>query len=414
MTFIKSSPLMIFMTLITLSLCSCGSNEDSAGIDASGSPIASQGTIDGFGSVIVNGIRFDSSKALVLVNGQTATEDDLRTGYQVTVTGSLVENGSGIAEKIEFYPELVGEITEINTQKNEILVSDFLVKVNSRTLYGNDDDLAGLKIGDKVQISGHQDNDQLITATRIDLDTGLTTNFIQLSGEISNLNASLHQFTLANTLINYSGASLINIYGYQLNNKMRVTVKGVKNTNGQIQAQQIYNLNFDVNSDIQHLELEGHITRFTSATDFEVNGVRCTTNSQTQYEFASSKNLKEDESVEISGKKDANGVLVISRVQFDLEDKNDVEGEVTSISINSGYVATGSIQIGNVTIKTTSSTRYEDRSDSFYRRFNLSSIAVGDYLFVTGCTKNGEYIASKIERRSPTAGFTDSHPNRKK
>ncbi len=419
MKLIQPFSVCLIISLITLQLTSCGSGEDTAGIDASGSPIASQGTIDGFGSVIVNGIRFDSSKALILVNGQAATEDDLRTGYQVTVTGILHENNAAIAEKIEFYPELAGEITYIDKNKNQIVVSGRLVQINFRTLFGSSiesNNLDGLSIGDKVQISGHQNTTQLLTATRIDIDTELTANLVQLSGEISNLNESLHQFTLADTVINYAGASLINIYGYQLNNRMRVSVKGIKGSNNEIQAQQIYDLNYEVGSDIPHLELEGRITQFTSPTDFEVNGVRCTTNSQTEYEFAAASNLTVDASIEISGTKDSNGVLVADQIQFDNQDENHVEGQVVSIHINSGYIPTGSIQIGNVTIKTTSSTRYEDRSDLFNRRFNLSSIMVGDYLSVTICNQNGELVASKIERFNMnfSAPDRDRDPKRKK
>ena len=108
--------------------------------------------------------------------------------------------------------------------------------------------------------------------------------------------------------------------------------------------------------------------------------------------------------------------MVADQIQFDNQDENHVEGQVVSIHINSGYIPTGSIQIGNVTIKTTSSTRYEDRSDLFNRRFNLSSIMVGDYLSVTICNQNGELVASKIERFNMnfSAPDRDRDPKRKK
>ena len=38
------------------------------------------GTLDGFGSVIVNGVRYDTSQATFIVNGETATEDQLAVG----------------------------------------------------------------------------------------------------------------------------------------------------------------------------------------------------------------------------------------------------------------------------------------------------------------------------------------------
>jgi hypothetical protein len=57
---LRATYLIGFIISLTLSLSGCGNSSGSqtAGIDGSGEPVAttSNGTIDGFGSVIVNGL----------------------------------------------------------------------------------------------------------------------------------------------------------------------------------------------------------------------------------------------------------------------------------------------------------------------------------------------------------------------
>lgn len=380
-------------------LCSCGGSDsnDSAGIDASGSPIASQGTIDGFGSVIVNGIRFDSSKATILINGQSATEDDLRVGYQVTVTGNLDANNLGSAEKIEYFPELIGEITEIDPDANQIQVLNRRVQINHRTLFASNitpNDIRGLALGDKVLVSGRLNAQQLMIATRIEL----SSNLVQLGGVISNLDLANQRFNLQDTLVNYAGANLVNIS--QLANNLRVSVRGSKDVNGNIQAQQIFNIKTEFESKIKKAEIEGRITRFVSTTDFDVNDIACTTTAQTLYQKGNSTNLILGADVEVKGSVNANGSIIANSIEFEWEDENHLEGQVTAINLSStNNIVTGSLTIGNVTIKTNSATRYEDKGEGTIRRFNLASIVVGNYLEVTGYNQNNEFIATKIERK---------------
>ena len=67
--------------------CGGGSSDD----DALGTPAptVSVGTITGFGSVIVNGVRFDDRTAEVTINDRVATAAQLRVGMVVAVEGSI-------------------------------------------------------------------------------------------------------------------------------------------------------------------------------------------------------------------------------------------------------------------------------------------------------------------------------------
>ena len=115
----------IIMLFNTTLLIACGdSTSSTAGIDGSGQPVAvaTTGTIDGFGSVIVNGTQFDSDRAQIFINNQPATENDLRAGYHVMVTGTISSDGKAVADKIEFTPNLVGSISAIDSNTKRITV----------------------------------------------------------------------------------------------------------------------------------------------------------------------------------------------------------------------------------------------------------------------------------------------------
>src|SRR5262245_1475448 len=79
---------------VALVVASCGI--DQGGID-SPSVIASQsaqtvlvsGPIDGFGSVHVNGLELDTSRAQVRIDGRAASEADLRVGQMIRVVARV-------------------------------------------------------------------------------------------------------------------------------------------------------------------------------------------------------------------------------------------------------------------------------------------------------------------------------------
>jgi hypothetical protein len=182
---------------------------------------------------------------------------------------------------------------------------------------------------------------------------------------------------------------------------MRVSVRGIKETNGDITAQQIFNIKAEFNSNIKKAEIEGKITRVGSATDFDVNGISCTTNGQTSFQHGNSINLVVGILVEVKGTVTSTGSILANSIEFEIEDENYLEGQVSSVTLAiTGDIVTGSVMIDNILIKTTSSTRYEDKGEGSVRYFNLSSVLVGDYLEVTGYNQNNEFIATKIERRT--------------
>lgn len=401
----RSIYLMGFIISLTLSLSGCGdsSSSQTAGIDGSGAPVATatttNGTIDGFGSVIVNGLRYNSDKAQVLINGETAMEDNLRVGYQVRITGIIAIDGSATADKIEFTPTLVGVIEQIDASNNTLVVLGQQVYITNNTLFDaaiSPKNITGLAVGNKILVSGALAADGSVSATRIDF---IGADQIQLTGFIHELNESNNTFKLNQQQVSFAAAQLTNIDNNRLQNGMLVTAAGVLDDNKQMQATRITQFNGHFPTAIKKVDVEGFVTRFISATDFDVAGTSITTNSQTRYDYGNVSYLKLGAKLVAKGKLDDSGKLVADNIEFEPRSNNKVSGTVTSLhTITNGDIAFGELTLDGTVIHTTFNTRYEDKGPSHIKRFNLSSIQVGDYLEVAGYSNVTEFIATKIER----------------
>ena len=115
-----SKGLLVLGTALVVA-CGGGGGDQVAGIDGGGNPapvainIVSQGTITGFGSVIVNGVRYDTSNATFTIDGSPGTESDLAVGQVVVVSGTINQAGTeGTAASVDFDDAVEGPIESID------------------------------------------------------------------------------------------------------------------------------------------------------------------------------------------------------------------------------------------------------------------------------------------------------------
>ena len=391
--------------MIALILSACGGSTDSSigGIDGSGAPVVagtiSTGAINGFGSVIVNGVRYNSDKAKILVNDQVVTEDSLHAGYQVKITGTINSDGSSTADTIEFHPNLVGSVSQINLSTQQFTLLNHQVQVNNATLFDaaiKPNFLSGLKLDDTVLVSGFIDNKGIITATRVELTA--TANR-QVMGYVSNLNEANFSFTLKNQSVNYSAASLNNFINNKITENNFVVVTGALDAKGVLQAKTLVRINNSFDKTIKTVETEGFVTRYLSASDFDVAGIPWGTNAQTSFENGSNANLAIGIALSIKGELNSTGQLIAQKIEFKKSSSNEIVGEVTGITTAStANITTGILQINGTSIQTNAKTAFEDKGSSNLKRFNFSSINMGDFLKISGYNNQGNFIATKIER----------------
>jgi len=170
----------------------CGGSSSGSGEDADNT-VASRGVVTGFGSVYVNGTRFDTTGTQFSVDDEIGDESDLRVGMIVTVKGSKNANGAtGQASHILYDNELKGPVSSITphptdaTRKTLVILGQ-TVEVNADTTIDDDGGLTfdTLQLNDVIEVSGFNSTTGLI-ATHLELQDNALE--IEITGEIENLN----------------------------------------------------------------------------------------------------------------------------------------------------------------------------------------------------------------------------------
>lgn len=384
-----------------------GSGDQIAGIDGSGSPAADNvttGTIDGFGSVIVNGVRYNTDNADITISGDASSESNLDVGVYVTVVGSVnTDNVSGTATSIHFQPNVIGVISAINENQNRLVVLGQTIRVNDETSFGDGisgGDLGGLTVGQRVRVSGPVNSSEEIIASRIDLDTG---SELEVLGSIKNLDSNNFTFSLGSLTIEYSQATFDGVSVESLINGLDIIVVGSQFSGGTLIAEIIEGEDdfFDELDEDGELEIEGLITEFSSAALFEVGHLSVSTDTSTVVLGGTLQSLGLDVYIQVFGSVDRNDVLQAEEIEILEYAELVISGIVTDIdAVDDGHIPIGTLQVQGNSFTANVETRYEDDSEMDIERFNLSDINVGDFVFIVGEEDNGNLIAIGIERLS--------------
>ena len=282
-----------------------------------------QGTITGFGSIIVNGIRFDDSSAQVVDDdGQQHSSNDLKLGMNVEVESGDIDRGtsSAKASRVRFGAAIVGPVSAISagTTPKTLTVLDQIVEVGAKTVF---DDLPNgfdsIKVGDVLEVhalldtaSGHY------LAKRIEPEPGATV--FKLRGVVANLDTTAKTFMIGGALIDFSGVT--NPPSTLANGQnVRVRLQTAKNSAGAWVAIAIQAEEREM-EDQDEAEVRGTITDFTSTTSFSVNGLPVDA-SKAKFPDGTA-GIQKGAQVEVEGAI-VNGVLVATKVE--LEDENENE-----------------------------------------------------------------------------------------
>jgi hypothetical protein len=157
-------------------------------------------------------------------------------------------------------------------------------------------------------------------------------------------------------------------------------------------------LAFDDFDEVQ-VELEGFITRFASATDFDVSGFPVRTNSGTVFDGGGPVDLALNVKVEVEGDLNSNNVLVADKV--DIRRANDLR--VTALVDEDAVGDT--IMLLGITVRVDALTRIEDKTDAEVPASDLLGvITANDYVEARGgADPSGaaDILASLLEREDP-------------
>lgn len=164
----------------------CGGGTDIAGVGTGGTGhVAGVGTggtgqvatytsgpISGFGSVIVNGVKFDDDAAQVIDDlGAALKLSTLGLGMVVEIEGTAdTVTGLGTARSIRVISLLAGQVVSIDAATGRFTVMSMTVTHDTATVWNMDDGPTILKVGDRVEIWGFLDSAAgVLRASRVEI-----------------------------------------------------------------------------------------------------------------------------------------------------------------------------------------------------------------------------------------------------
>jgi hypothetical protein len=396
----KFSTLASTLAFTTL-LSACGSSGGDAPAPDSGTntdttQTTSSGSVSGFGSVIVNGVRYDDTNvAVTLNNNANANADDLRLGMVVEVDGPVDDTGlTGTAESITARSFVQGPITAIDAAaaEDQLTVLGVTVDVNAGTIFEGAAGVAELAAGETVEIYGYGDEAGNLVATRIERNAeDQVSGEVRLIGNATAANAS--SFTINGVLVQYNAAAAINIDGGVVTDDARVVVSGTladaTATPLTIIATDVRELENSVaDQEGQRVELEGVVTTFRSETDFDVNGRPVTVATGAELEGT----VVQGSIIEVEGTV-TNGVLVATIVE--VKDpaklaKADITGPANNINTSA---QTFTMRGGRLTIQWDANTEFDDET----LPNGASSLTSNQVIEVDGRIEGNVIVAESIE-----------------
>ena len=235
-----------------------------------------EGTITGFGSVIVGGVRYDDSSASVTDDdGATRSRGDFRLGMNVQVDAGTVDraNASALALRIRLGNEIVGPVGAVDAAASTLTVLGQTVLVTTSTVF--DDSLGGglaaVRTGQVLEIYGILDPaNGRVVATRVELEDSATA--YKLRGAITALDTTAKTFSINGQVISYAGLPAANVPPGLTNGQIVRVLLATTQVNGQWVATALRG-GLRLPPALPDAKVEGAITAFTSTTSFTVNGL---------------------------------------------------------------------------------------------------------------------------------------------
>lgn len=360
------------------------------GISGSG---LSVGAVDGFGSVIVNNSEFDTSGAIISIEGVGATEDDLRVGQVVNVTANF---DTLRASRIDYAARVKGPVQAISVidpalGTATLTVLGQSVQTLALTNFDNSslDPLAanGLTVGSLVEVSGSIDANGVLVASFLERKPTLAE--YKVVGKVSDLTATT--FRIGALTIDFSTTSGTPVDGAV------VEVKGLSSgfdaVSSTLTASSISSIQGPSVGSNQSIEIEGYVTRFVSPTDFDVDGVRVRTTATTAYQNGTVASLAPNVKVEVEGVVDAVGVLVADFVEIQETGSIRLEGDIEQID-----TAGQRLRVLGVDFAISAATDLEDDSSADVDPLTFADLTVGDRVEMRGYLDGTTVIAVELER----------------
>jgi Domain of unknown function (DUF5666) len=413
--------LILFGTAISMAgiFAACGGSSNVAEITSGGTGIVASGTISGFGSVYVNGVKFTTSAATKISDDDvTLGEDKLKVGQVVEIKGTSQDDTNGSADSIAVMKELKGPVDKLfdtSATPNTLGVLGQIVIVDNNTIIDNNvgaNGLADLKLNDAVEVNGFREAAGTIRATRIERQDVAAAGQFKVSGTIDSIVSST-AFKVGDLTINYAGVTVKNLPAGGLVPGLQVKIKAAAApVNKALTATSVEVKKGVDGKSGDKAELEGLVANFDGNCKFSVDTQAVDACGSVTFVSGVRTDLANGKRIEASGSL-TNGVLIASKIEFKSQgDNGGGSGISTTVRVRAPVQTLlgkpdNTITLLGKTFKVSGNTEFEDDRT---RRFNADNFATvllpGDVVEIRGFVdKNGQLNAVLLERTNSSGIF---------
>ncbi len=291
---------------------------------------ASQGVVTALGSIFVNGIRFHTGGAAVMIDGVPAAEDKLKEGMVVNVRGTIDDaTQTGTATLVTATNALEGTVGAVNAAAKTLTVMGQTVQIEDNVTRLNDDATvktfaaAAFAAGQIVEVHGFVDDNGGLRATRV---AKKVSGEFEVKGFVATIGAGSFGLTLTP-----GGATAFTVTGPLPAGTVVGSLVEVKAnaapSGGAITAVSVQ-LEDRLGFAGEKARVEGIVTSGTVA-DFIVNGRQVVTDAATFFEGGLPGDFSVGGKLEAEGPLNGNGAIVAVKVSFRSNIR--IEADVTAV-----------------------------------------------------------------------------------
>lgn len=398
-------------------LASCGGGStQSAGIGGTG---IVAGKTTGFGSIYVNGSKFDTDSSQFIVDGEDKPDQsELAVGMYVKLRVETLDgNFTGKALEVVYDDEIEGPIIAAplvspdGTQKTFMVFGQTITVDDIDTIFkgsvGNPTfGFDAIKAGDVVEISGFRTSPTAINASYVEFkeDLALMSSEVELRGSVTTLmgTAPNQTFQVDGVDISTNGSTLVDVTG-GLAETLNIEIKGIIQTSTSVLATKIELEDDEFDDNVDDIRLQGIVSDIASGIDNFLLG-----NQRVDASGAGlSLTLTDGMNIEVEGEIVA-GKLIANQVEVE-ENETRLRSYIDTIDTTNFEFFTVHYPVANgprtVTVVVDSQTYFEDDTGGVVTPpFSIDDLNQGlvDYVRVEGVEiANDKVLATVVKRTSP-------------
>jgi hypothetical protein len=381
----------VLAALLAALLTACGAGGDAllaavgSGGTGGGTPITALGSIRGFGSVIVNGVRFDDSAAAVSDDdGASLTSGQLRLGMVVLLEGrSDAATLTGVADSVQVITAVRGPVQSVGA--DSFVALGVPVSVVATTVFDGLAGLSELAPGQQVEVNGYLDPATgRASATRVARLSSVPSSF-KARGLVGAVDAGSHTLQLGSLVVDYASAVLVGLpAGPQRGAVVKLNAARPPGADGIWRVDRVELVQAPALQESSNASLEGKVSGFQSIASFTVQGVRVDA-TRARFSGGSAASLADGMRVEVEGGV-VGGVLEATEVEIEDEESHaqelEVEGSISAVTGPLRFV------VRNTPI---------DASQARLDNGTAASVQVGRRVHVKGTSVGGVLLAERVE-----------------